>query len=321
MENIIEDEFGEFDIQTTVLKKRTVDLKQSVYVEYDKLNYSVVAISPINITPSVTRNKVQVVDQTDLTNKVFSNKISLSKLIVKKDSKTNKVELQYIKPTFKSEFDYIFATNDERSFIHIECDVVSKTMEVIFDYELFNEQYSMEYLLESTLAEFPEQIALYCIDKFERSKLFVTITIDLSNLFRYHSIRYSAPWLPNSTDTLDNIGFVYYNDSQKISVGTAPKIRTNKVKYRANVLYSQDRNVLKLQSNMQNISSFYTNEYIVLYSYAIHDPSKMLGTYKVSRDQFNNYNYFEIPLKTSQKVKIVSDCFHLQIEESNVNSD
>ena len=126
MENIIEDEFGEFDIQTTVLKKRTVDLKQSVYVEYDKLNYSVVAISPINITPSVTRNKVQVVDQTDLTNKVFSNKISLSKLIVKKDSKTNKVELQYIKPTFKSEFDYIFALASNQSYIYLNCDLISK---------------------------------------------------------------------------------------------------------------------------------------------------------------------------------------------------
>ena len=320
MENIVED-IEEFDIQPSVLKKRNIDVEQKVYVEYDRMNYSVISVSPISIEPSNKRHAIQIINRSDLTNNIFSNKVPLSKLTVKKNKETKKFELQYITRTIKSEFDYVFATTTERSFIHINCDSISKNIEVIFDYEIFKDKFSTENILERDLEDLSSQLELYCVDKTERSRLFDTISIDIAELFTYHRIRYPAPWLPSNQEQLKNIGFVYYNNNQKISLNGAPKIPTNSLKYKSNILYSQEGNVLKLQSNMQNITSFYITENVMLYSFSKHDPTKMLGSYKVSRDQFNNYNYFEIKMKTSQEVKLVTDCFHLQIEESNANSD
>lgn len=320
MENIVED-IEEFDIQSSVLKKRNVELEQKVYVEYDRMNYSVVSVSPISIEPSTKRNAIQIITRSELTNSIFGNKVPLSRLVVKKNKETKKFELQFITRTIKSEFDYVFATNEERSFIHIDYDSISKNIEVIFDYEIFKDKFVTENMSERDLEDLASRLEIYCIDKTERSRLFDTISIDIAELFKFHSIRCPAPWLPNEHDQLKNIGFVYYNNNQKISLNGAPKITTNSLKYKSNILYSQVGNVLKLQSNMQNVTTFYIADNVMLYSYSKQDPTKMLGSYKVSRDQFNNYNYFEIKMKTSQKVKLVTDCFHLDIEESNVNSD
>jgi hypothetical protein len=320
MENIVED-IEEFDIQSSVLKKRNVELEQKVYVEYDRMNYSVVSVSPISIEPSAKRNAIQIITRSELTNSIFGNKVPLSRLVVKKNKETKKFELQFITRTIKSEFDYVFATNEERSFIHINCDSISKNIEVIFDYEIFKDKFATENMSERDLEDLASRLEIYCIDKTERSRLFDTLSIDIAELFKFHSIRCPAPWLPNEHDQLKNIGFVYYNNNQKISLNGAPKITTNSLKYKSNILYSQVGNVLKLQSNMQNVTTFYIADNVMLYSYSKQDPTKMLGSYKVSRDQFNNYNYFEIKMKTSQKVKLVTDCFHLDIEESNVNSD
>lgn len=320
MENIIE-ELEEFDIQPGVLKKRNKNLEQLVYVEYDRINNMVVAVSPVKITASNKRNVVQTVEPSDLTNSLFGNKISLSKITIKKSKETDKFELEYNKPVIKSEFDYVFATNSDRSFIHIDADVITKNIEVIFDYQLFKNQYGSETILEKDLAEYPEKMIIYCIDRRERSKLFGTIEIYTDELFKYHSVRIPARWLPDNNDELKNFGFVYYNNNQKISVGSFEKIIEKDQVYKANILYNQQGNVLKLQSNMQNIMSFHISEDIILYSYSKYDPSKMLGSYKISRDQFNNYNYFEIQMKTDQPVKLISDCFHLQLEESNVYSN
>lgn len=320
MDNIAED-IEEFDIQPSVLKKRNTNTEQKVYVEYDRMNYSVISASPISIQPSSKRNAIQIINRSELTNKIFSNKVPLSKLTVKKNKETKQFELQYITQKIKSEFDYVFATSEERSFIHINYDSISKNIEIIFDYEIFKDKFTTENILERDLEDLSSQLEIYCIDKTERSRLFDTISIDVAELFERHSIRRPASWLPNSQDQLKNIGFVYYNNNQKISLNGAPKISTNSLKYKSNILYSQVGNVLKLQSNMQNITSFYITENVMLYSFSKSDPTKMLGSYKVSRDKFNNYNYFEIKMKTSQEVKLVTDCFHLQIEESNVNSD
>ena len=320
MDNISED-IEEFDIQPSVLKKRNTNTEQKVYVEYDRMSYSVISASPISIQPSSKRNAIQIINRSELTNKIFSNKVPLSKLTVKKNKETKQFELQYITQKIKSEFDYVFATSEERSFIHINYDSISKNIEVIFDYEIFKDKFTTENILERDLEDLSNQLEIYCIDKTERSRLFDTISIDVAELFERHSIRRPASWLPHNQEQLQNIGFVYYNNNQKISLNGAPKISTNSLKYKSNILYSQVGNVLKLQSNMQNITSFYTTENVMLYSFSKSDPTKMLGSYKVSRDKFNNYNYFEIKMKTSQEVKLVTDCFHLQIEESNVNSD
>ena len=75
MENIVED-IEEFDIQTSVLKKRNASTEQPVYVEYDRMNYSIISISPINIEPSSKRNSIQIINCSELTNKIFEKRKS-----------------------------------------------------------------------------------------------------------------------------------------------------------------------------------------------------------------------------------------------------
>jgi hypothetical protein len=314
------DDVEEFDIQKTVLKKRDKVDDQKVYVEYDRLTYSIIAVSPIKIETSVKRNRIEIVESSQLTVRIFNNKIPLSRIVIKKNKDTSKFELHQSKQVYKGEFDFKFATTKEQSYFHIKCDVVSKIIEVLFDYELFKIYLGEERIMEKDLADFPDRIEIYCIDKNERSRLYDKITVDTLDLFQTHSMRYRAPWLPNSEEEMEKISFVYYNDNQIISTGKTSKKTKNNLIYKPNILYNQEGNVLKLQSTMQNVTSFKLKEDITLYPYSEYDPTKVLGSIKLSSDQFNNYNYLEVKLSTTNKVKITSDCFHLHIEESNDNA-
>ena len=317
-EDKFEDLEEEFDIQKTVLKKRDGVKDQQVYVEYDQLTYSIISISPIKIETPIKRNRIEIVDPSQLTARIFDNKIPLSKIVIKKNKDTRKFELHQSKQVYKGEFDFKFATTKEQSYFHINCDVVSKSIEVVFDYEMFKIHFSEERIVETDLADFPDCIEIYCIDKNERSKLFDTITVNTFDLFQNYGIKYRAKWLPNSEEEMEKISFVYYNYNQIISTGKVSKKTKNNLTYKPNILYNQEGNVLKLQSTMQNVTSFKLKEDITLYPYSEYDPTKILGSIKLSSDQFNNYNYLEVKLSTSKKVKLISDCFHLHIEESDV---
>ena len=311
------DDVEEFDIQKTVLKKRDNVKNQRVYVEYDRLTYSIVSISPIKIETSIKRNRIEIIDPSLLTAKIFDNKIPLSKILIKKNKNTSKFELHQSNQIYKGEFDFKFATTKEQSYFHINCDVISKNIEVLFDYEMFKMHFGEERIIEKDLADFPDCIEIYCIDKNERSRLYDKITVNTLDLFQTYSMRYQAPWLPNTEEEMEKISFVYYNDNQIISTGKISKKTKNNLTYKPNILYNQEGNVLKLQSTMQNVTSFKLKEDITLYPYSEYDPTKILGSIKLSSDQFNNYNYLEVKLSTTKKVKITSDCFHLHIEESN----
>ena len=314
------DDVEEFDIQKTVLKKRDEVKEQQVYVEYDRLTYSIISISPVKIETSIKRNRIEIVDPSQLTSRIFDNKISLSRIVIKKNKDSSKFELHQSKQVYKGEFDFKFATTKEQSYFHINCDVISKNIEVLFDYEMFKMHFGEERIIERDLADFPDAIEIYCIDKNERSRLYDKITVDTLDLFQTYSIRYRAPWLPNTEEEIEKISFVYYNDNQLISTGKISKKTKNNLTYKPNILYNQEGNVLKLQSTMQNVTSFKLKEDITLYPYSEYDPTKILGSIKLSSDQFNNYNYLEVKLSTTKKVKIASDCFHLHIEESNDNA-
>lgn len=314
------DDVEEIDIQQTVLKRRNKTDNQQIYVEYDRLTYSILAISPIKIEASTRRNKIEAIEPSQLTTKIFDNKVPLSKVIIKKNKDTGKLELHQARVAFKSEFDFVFATKEELSYFQIHCNVVSKNIDILFDYELFKLHFSQDRIVEKDLANFPDLIEIYCIDRNERSKLYDKITVKVFDLFQQHSLRYKATWLPNNDADLEKLSFVYYNDNQLISIGNVSKEHTNKSKYKPNILYSQEGNVLKLQSTMQNVNSFKLNDDLTLYPYAEHDPTMILGSIQISSDQFNNYNNIEIKLNTTKKIKLATDCFHLHIEESNVNS-
>ena len=315
------DEDGEFDIQHSVLKKRTTNNEYIVYVEYDKLTHGVISVSPNLLAESTRRSSVVQIAQSELTKKVFDSKISLSKLMIKKNQSSGKLELIQYKQRKKTEFDFVFATSNEHSYIHLNCNVVSKQIVISFDDTVFKQNFSTEKLTENDLEELPDYIEIYCIDKTERSRLFGKFSVSTKELFEKYELSFACLWLPDTDDQLKNIGFLYYNDNQIISMGNQTKIKVeNNLEFKPNLLYKQHGNVLKLQSTMHDINSFRLGEEIILYLYQKYDPTKMLDTIKLNSNQLNNYNQFEIKLRSSKKIKLLCNYQYLYTKEENVNS-
>jgi len=318
-----EEDVEEFDIQPRVLKKRETNKPQCVYVEYDRLTYNITAISPTKITTSTRRSLIITIEPSQLTTKLFENKIPLSKLKVKKNTDNGKFELLFNKSRRKGEFDFVFATKEERSYIHLVCDVISKNIHITFSSEIFKQNFTIEKITEQDLEELPEYIEIYCIDKNERSRLFGKFTINSKKLFEAHELTYKCPWLPDNIDRLKEIGFVYYNDNQLISVGyetTNELPSTNNFSFKPNLVYKQQGNVLKLQSNIKDINSYRLSNNIELFLYQKNDPAKMIGSIKLKSELLNNYNQFDIELKTEKEVKLLCNYFHLHTEEENANT-
>ena len=317
LEDTVEDD--EFDIQLSVLKKRNLNNEQQVYVEYDRLTYNIASISPTEIPASSRRNTIIKVNPSKLTTKIFNNKLSLSKLQIKKNHDTGLLELAQHKQRLKTEFDFIFATTTEHSYIHLVCDVVSKNVHIRFDDDVFKFNFSIEKLTEKDLEELPAYIEIYCTEKNEPSRLLGKFTISTKQLFEEHEITYKCPWLPNTAEQLKKIGFLYYNDNQIISVGSESfeQPQTNNFEYKPNLLYKQHGNVLKLQSTINDIHSFRLSDDFILYFYQKYDPAKMLGSITLNSEQLNNYNQFEIELSSDKEVRLLCNYLHLHTEEEN----
>ncbi len=323
-EFLSEDRVEEFDIQKRVLKSRNTNKEQRVYIEYNRLTGLPVTASPSEIIASSKKNSIAVVAASKLTKQLFENKLPLSKLVVKKNRITNEFELIYNTPRRKGEFDFVFAVNEERSFIHLHCDVVAKKIQIIFDYNIFKLNMLTEKTVEKHLEELPDYIEIYCIDKNERSKLFGKVNVPTRELFEKHELSFKCTWLPDDVSGLKNIGFLYYNDNQIISydyLANQQLISENNLDYRPNLLYKQQGNMLKLQSTMQDVSSFRLNDDIELYICEKQDPTMMLGSIKLSSKELNNYNNFEIELSSEKEVKLVCNYFHLHAKEEDASTD
>ena len=318
-----DDDVEEFDIQPRVLKKRNTSQEHQVYIEYDRLTYNIIAISPKEIEPSKRRNLITKINASGLTNKVFENKLPLSKLKVKKNADTGLLELLQHRQRHKSEFDFIFASTLEYSYIHLVCDVVSKNIHITFDSDIFKLNMASEKITEKDLEELPAYIEIYCLDKNERSRLLGKFTISTKELFENYDITYKCSWLPDSIDKLKNIGFLYYNDNQIISVGhdliKNPTL-TNNLELKPNLLYRQQGNMLYLQSTVQDISSYRVSDDIVLYLYQKYDPTKMLGSITLNSEQLNNYNQIEVKMNTDNEVKLLCNYLHLHTKEENAST-
>lgn len=318
-----DDRVEEFDIQKTVLKSRSTKKEQQVYVEYDRLTSLPVAVSPVEIQPTSKRNSITVIAESALTTQLLKNRLSLSKLIIKRNQATGQLELIQNQQRRKGEFDFIFATNTEKSFIHLQCCVVTKKIQVVFDYNIFKLNMLLEKTLEKHLEELPDYLEIYCIDKNERSRLYGKIKVATKDLFEQHTVSFSCFWLPDSVAGLKNIGFLYYNDNQIISYdyNSTELVVENSLDYRPNLLYKQEGNVLKLQSTIQSVDSFRLNDQVELYVCQKYDPTKMLGSVKFSSKELNNYNNFEIKLSSDKQVKLVCNYLHLHAKEEDASTD
>jgi hypothetical protein len=311
----------EFDIQKTILKKKQ-NKNSKFYVEYDRLTNQVVGVTPDKITPGNVRHTLLEVDESKLIKSIFENRIPLHKLKVRYDYATDTRTLFLQRELSRYEFDYIrSAKPGEDNFIHLHCDVVAKKINVNFIENIFMHEFTKERISEITLSELPKDLSVYCIDRYEPSRLFDTININFKKLFSGYEQRFSCVWLPDDAANLNQFDFVHYNHNVRLSVDKEPfYIPIGKVSYKPTIIYKQSRNKLQIQSAISESKNFHLDSEITFYLFDPAEPSVILDTITVNSSDLDNFNMLEFKIKTTKKVKMISNYSHLYIEDSNVSS-
>lgn len=318
---MIEEDDIEFDIQKTILRKKE-NKNSQFYVEYDRLTNQVFGITPDNIKPKNIRHDLLAVDDVELVKSIFENKVSLHKFRVRYDHVSGQRILYKQNDRRRGEFDYIRGSNStEDNFIHLYCDIVSKKINVNFVENVFLSEFTKERVSEVTLGELPSHMPVYAIDKFEPSKLFDTINIDFRKLFQGHEQRFRCWWLPNDPGQLDSIDFLHYNHHVAIYVDRDPLyVPASKKSYKPAILYKQQGNRLYIQSMISETKNFYLDSDITFYLFDASDPSQILDAITVNSSVLNNFNLVEFKIKTTKKIKMISNYSHLPIEDANVST-
>lgn len=313
----------EFDIQKTILKKKQIKSRK-FYVEYDKLTYQVLGISPYNSEVVDPRRSTLEIDENELVHELFYSKIPLHKLKIKYDAETNTKVLYKRKDESnrrRYEFDYVYGESNERNFIHLHCDLVTKKINVNFIYDNFKQEYTKERTTEFQLSNMPDNMEIFCIDKKEPSKLYDTLILNIKDLFSDHEQTFTCKWLPDDPSGFDNLGFLHYNHDFKISVDQEPYyIPVASATLKPTLIYKQTGNKIQFQSVMEDTKNFNLDKEITFYMYNSNDPSEILDTVTLNTNELDNFALIELKLKSSKPVKIISNYHHLHIEDNNVST-
>jgi len=317
MHNINDDEF---DVQKTILKRKQVK-NRAFYVEYDKLTYQVLGISPHDVKGADPRRTSLEIEENELVHEIFYNKVPLHQLKIRYDADTNSRILYKHRSHKRWEFDYVYGETDERNFIHLHCDLVTKKIIVNFIYDNFKQEYTKEKTTEFQLANMPNNMEVYCIDKKEPSMLYDKLTLNIKELFANHEQTFSCKWLPNDHESFDKLGFLHYNHSFKITVDKDPYyVPVAKTNLKPTLIYKQIGNKLQIQSVMSETKNFNLDRDITFYMYSSSDPSQILDSVTLNTNELDNFNLVELKLKSSKTVKIISNYQHLHIEDANVST-
>lgn len=314
---MIDHDDSEFDIQKTILKKKE-HKNGKFYVEYDKLTNKVFAVTPTRSQITEFRRGQIEIDENALIRDIFNNKIPLHTLRVKYDIGSNSRILYRQQYAHKSEFDYVTVQKNKKHFINLYCDVVSKRIILNFDNGYFKEQLSLEHINETILRELPDELAVYCIDKFEPSKLYDTLHINLKKLFAEHEQKFWCSWLPDSIEQAEHIDFLHYNHG--ISINVSNEILQEPIASafsKPSIIYKQTKNKLQIQSVMEQSKNFYLDDNITFYLFDANNPDKILDTISLNSSDLDNFNLLELKLNTTKSIKMISNYSHLHIEEAN----
>ena len=310
----------EFDIQKTILKKKE-NKNSKFYVEYDRLTNQVIAVAPERNSLSNARHAFLEVEENDVIRGIFENKTPLHKLKVRYDYNTNSRVLYKSRELSRYEFDYVRSSRDNDNFIHLHCDVVSKKINVNFVDSIFLKEFTKERVNELTLANLPASMSVYAIDKHEPSKLFDTIDINFKKLFLGLEQRFNCFWLPDDVTKLETIDFLHYNHNIRLSVDTDPLyVPIHTESYKPAILFKQIDNKLVIQSIIGESKNFYLDNKITFYLYDPAEPGEILDTITVNSSDLDNFNLLEFNLKTTRKIKMISNYSHLHIEDANVST-
>lgn len=315
------DEDGEFDIQKTILRTKT-QREQTYYIRYDKLTYNVLAITPEDSLEDDPRQGIISSSVNDLITGLFTNKLSLSNLKIKYDYKNRTRLLIRDRHARKGEFDYVFGSKHDSQYIHLDCDVVTKTIRANFLIENFKKDYTNELATETQISRIPEYLEIFCIDGNERSRLYDKLSLNVKKLVDVHELSFRCRWLPDSEDQFDRIAFVHYDHDLQISASSSP-VTTEAIDigYKPAIIYKQNNYELCFQSVINNHRHlFINNDRIVFYIYNAFDPSEIIGSIDYKTEILDNYNMFSYEMKTNKPVKIITNYPHIHIENVHDNS-
>jgi hypothetical protein len=317
MHNINDDEF---DIQKTILKKKKVK-NSKFYVEYDKLTYQVLSVSPYIVPNEDPRRITLELEENDLIKEIFYNKSPLYKLRIRYDHESGTRILYKHREHKRWEFDYVYGENDVNNFIHLHCDLISKKINANFIYDNFKQEYTKEHTTEFQLANMPDQMEIFCIDKEEPSKLYDKLTLNIKELFSNHEQTFSCKWLPNEHIEFDSLGFLHYNHNFKISIDKEPYfVPIATVGLKPTLVYKQTGNKLQIQSVMAETQNFNLDKEITFYVFSSTDPSQILDSITLNTHELDDFKLVELKLKSKTPVKIISNYHHLHIEDANVST-
>lgn len=317
MHNINDDEF---DIQKTILKKKKVK-NSKFYVEYDKLTYQVLSISPQNVVNEDPRRTNLELEENDLIKEIFYNKSPLHKLRIKYDPDSGSRILYKHREHRRWEFDYVYGENDGSNFIHLHCDLITKKINANFIYDNFKQEYTKERTTEFQLENMPDKMEIFCIDKKEPSRLYDKLTLNIKELFSNHEQTFYCKWLPNEHEKFDNLGFLHYNHDFKVSIDKEPyfvPIATASLK--PTLVYKQTGNKLQIQSAIRASQNFNLDNEITFYVFSSNDPSQILDSITLNTNELDDFKLVELTLKSKTPVKIISNYHHLHIEDANVST-
>ncbi len=311
---------NEFDIQKTILKKKPAK-NSKFFVEYDKLTNQVLRVTPEQIESSNPRSDILVVEENDLIKEIFNNKISLHKLKVSYDYETSTRFIVKHYQKNRSEFDYVRTDNDPENFIHLYCDFITKKVVANFISHNFMRDFTKEKTTELQLSNWPERLEVYCTHKYDPSRLFGTLTLDLKKIFVDQEQTFYCPWLPDNSAYFDDLTFLHYNHDIKLTVDKEPiYIPVASVPYKPIIVYKQSGDVLQLQSVIEEARNFRLDNDITFYLYDANDPSVILDTVSLNTETLNNFSMIKLKLKTEKQVKVISNYSHLHIEDANVST-
>jgi len=317
MNNINDDEF---DIQKTILKKKKIK-NSKFYVEYDKLTYQVLGVSPHNVLNEDPRRTTLEIEENDLIKEIFYNKSPLHKLRIKYDHDSESRILYKHQDRRRWEFDYVYGETDGDNFIHLHCDLITKKINVNFIYDNFKQEYTKENTTEFQLENMPDKMEIFCIDKKEPSRLYDTLELNIKELFSNHAQTFPCKWLPNEHIKFDNLGFLHYNHDFKVSIDKEPYyVPIATVGFKPLLVYKQTGNKLQIQSAMRGTQNFNLDKEITFYVFDSNDPSQILDSITLNTNELDDFKLVELTLKSKTPVKIISNYHHLHIEDANVST-
>lgn len=294
------------------------------YIEFDVFTRQVTEISPVEIIqPRSFRHNIFVKKLDDTIKKILHSKIQTSRIRAWFNPSTGEHDLAISSRYKKTVDEFFFIQNqkDLRSPIHLDCNLILKKTTVVFNTDEFKKYISSASLDEEEI-RLAKEIKFYCFEENNPTVLHGGFTVDSDELMENHQVVIPCHWYPDDHRQFEKYTFIHSGANFNISFGlTEPEIKPEPVILeRPQILYKQQGTTVSFQSIMNNVANYKIQDTVNFYCYKQDDPSKLLFKLNIPKKDLDKFNSFSVKLKSTEKVKILTDHDHLYIEDNDVSA-